>query len=75
MPPRYPSFAQTLEDLLSAIRVGVQQPRDARLEGIKDTAARPAAPRLKARTRRPHGDLRISTGIHSVCGFVTRLIA
>ena len=26
-------------------------------------------------TRRPHGDLRISTGIHSACGFVTRLIA
>jgi hypothetical protein len=39
---------QTLEDLLSAIRVGVQQQRDARLERIKDTAARPAAPRLEA---------------------------
>ena len=48
-------LAQTLEDLLSAIRVGVQQPRDARLEGIKDTAARPAAPRLEARTRQPRG--------------------
>jgi len=49
-------LAQTLEDLLSAIRVGVQQPRDARLEGIKDTAARAAAPRLEARTRHPRGD-------------------
>ena len=49
-------LAQTLEDLLSAIRVGVQQPRDARLEGIKDTAARPAAPRPKARPRHPGGD-------------------
>ena len=49
-------LAQTLEDLLSAIRVGVQQPRDARLEGIKHTAARPAAPRLEARTRHPRGD-------------------
>src|SRR5712671_5732515 len=49
-------LAQTLENLLSAIRVGVQQPRDARLEGIKDTAARPAAPRLEARTRHPRGD-------------------
>ena len=28
-------LAQTLKDLLSAIRVGLQQPRDARLEGIK----------------------------------------
>jgi crotonobetainyl-CoA:carnitine CoA-transferase CaiB-like acyl-CoA transferase len=46
-------LAQTLEDLLSAVRVGVQQPRDARLEGIKDTAARPAAARLEARTRYP----------------------
>ena len=49
-------LAQTLEDLLSAIGVGVQQPRDARLEGIQHTAARPAAPRLEARTRRPRGD-------------------
>jgi len=49
-------LTQTLEDLLGAIRVAVQQPRDARLEGIKDTAARPAAPRLEARTRRPRGD-------------------
>ena len=49
-------LAQTLEDLLSAIWVGVQQPRDARLEGIKNTAARPAAPRLEARTRHPRGD-------------------
>ena len=49
-------LTQTLEDLLSAIRVGVQQPRDAWLEGIKNTAARPAAPRLEARTRRPRGD-------------------
>jgi hypothetical protein len=46
-------LAQTLEDLLSAIRVGVQQPRDARLERIKDAAARPAAPQLEARTRQP----------------------
>ena len=46
-------LTQTLEDLLSAIRVAVQQPRDARLEGIKDTGARLAAPRLEARTRRP----------------------
>ena len=49
-------LAQTLEDLLSAIRVGVQQPSNARLEGIKDTAARPAAPRLEARTRHPRGN-------------------
>jgi hypothetical protein len=46
-------LAQTLEDLLSAIRVAVQQPYDARLEGIKNTAARAAAPRLEARTRHP----------------------
>ena len=46
-------LAQTLEDLLSAVRVGVQQPRDARLEGIQDAAARPAAPRFEARTRQP----------------------
>src|SRR6202050_5208721 len=49
-------LAQTLEDLLSTIRVTVQQPYDARLEGIKDTAARAAAPRLEARTRHPRGD-------------------
>ena len=49
-------LAQTLEDLLSAVGVGVQPPRDARLEGIKDTAARPAAPRPKARPRHPGGD-------------------
>jgi len=49
-------LAQTLEDLLSAIRVSVEQPRDARLEGIKHTAARPAAPRREARTRHPRGD-------------------
>jgi Transposase, Mutator family len=49
-------LAQTLEDLLSAIRVGVEQPRDARLERIKHTAARPAAPRLEARSRHPRGD-------------------
>ncbi len=50
-------LAQTLEDLLSAIRVGVQQSCDARLEGIKDAAARPATARLKARSRHPrrHG--------------------
>src|SRR6202521_3304386 len=28
----------------------------ARLKGIKDTAARPAAPRLEARTHHPRGD-------------------
>lgn len=33
-------LAQTLENLLSAIGMGVQKPRDARLEGIKGTAAR-----------------------------------
>jgi hypothetical protein len=49
-------LAQTLEDLLSAIWVAVQQPYDARLEGIKDTAARAAAPRLEARTRHPRSD-------------------
>src|SRR6516164_1382674 len=49
-------LAQTLENLLSAIRVAVQQPYDARLEGIKNTATRPAAPRLEARTRHPRGD-------------------
>ena len=44
-------------DLLSAVGVRVQQPCDARLEGIKDAAARPAAPRLEARSRHPrrHG--------------------
>jgi hypothetical protein len=36
--------------------VGVQQPRDARLEGIKDTAARSAAAWREARTRHPRGD-------------------
>src|SRR5271170_6851180 len=35
---------------------GGLQPYDARLEGIKDTAARLAAPRLEARTRHPRGD-------------------
>ena len=49
-------LAQALEDLLSAIGMGIQQPRDARLEGIKDTAARPRAPRLETRTRQPRGD-------------------
>src|SRR4029077_12971730 len=49
-------LAQALHDLLSAVGVGVQQPRDARLERIKNTAARPAAPRFEARTRRPRGD-------------------
>ena len=49
-------LAQTLEDLLSAIGMGVQQPRDAWLEGIKHAAARPAAPRLEARTGDPRGD-------------------
>ena len=49
-------LAQTLKNLLSAIRVGLQQPHDARLEGIKDAAARPAAPRLEARTRQPRRD-------------------
>src|SRR6516225_78948 len=37
-------LAQTLEDLLSAVGAGVQQPRDARLEGVKDTAARSSGP-------------------------------
>src|SRR5258707_7195356 len=46
-------LAQTLEDLLSAVRVGAQQPCDVGLEGIKDAAARLAAPRLEARTRQP----------------------
>ncbi len=49
-------LAQTLKDLLSAIRVGLQQPRDARLEGIEDAASRRAAPRLEARTRQPRRD-------------------
>ena len=49
-------LAQALEDLLSAVWVGVQQPCDARLEGIQHTAARPAAPRLEARTSGPRGD-------------------
>jgi hypothetical protein len=48
--PAVSLLAQTLEDLLSAIRVGVQQPRDARLEGIKDTAARHRTARLEMRT-------------------------
>jgi hypothetical protein len=50
--PAVSLLAQTLEDLLSAIRVGVQQPRDARLEGIKDTAARHRTARLEMRTCR-----------------------
>jgi hypothetical protein len=40
-------FPQTLEDLLRAIRVSVQQPRDAWLEGIEDAATWPANPPLK----------------------------
>jgi hypothetical protein len=56
-------LAQTLEDLLSAVRVAVQQPYDARFEGIKDTAARAAAPRLEARTRHPRRHrLRVEAG-------------
>ena len=42
-----------LEDLLSAVGVRIQQPRDARLERIEEAAARRAAPRLVARTRQP----------------------
>src|SRR5215472_1081967 len=38
-------FAQTLEALLSTVRIGIQQPRDARFKGIKQTGLRPAAPR------------------------------
>src|SRR6202030_1879239 len=49
-------LAQTLKDLLSAIGMGIQQPCDARLEGIQHTAARPTAPRLEARTGAPRGD-------------------
>ncbi len=49
-------LAQALENLLSAVGMGVQQPRDARLEGIEDAAARRAAPPLVARTRQPCGD-------------------
>ena len=49
-------LAQTLEDLLRAVWVGVQQPRDARLEGIQHTAAWQAAPRLEARAGDPRGD-------------------
>ena len=41
-------LAQALKDLLSAIRMGIQQPRDARLEGIKHTGPRPAVPRREA---------------------------
>src|SRR5215468_10224693 len=44
---------QTLKDLLSAVGVAVEQSRDAWLERIKDAAARPAAPRLEARTLQP----------------------
>ena len=49
-------FAQALEDLLRAIGMGVQQPRDAPLEGIKDAAARGRAPRLETGARQPLGD-------------------
>jgi hypothetical protein len=36
--------------------MGVEQPRDARLEGIQHTAARRTAPRLEARAGAPRGD-------------------
>jgi hypothetical protein len=45
--PAVPLLAQTLEDLHSAIRVGVQQSRDARFEGIKQTTARHPTARLE----------------------------
>src|SRR5215813_823807 len=46
-------LAQPLKDLLSAVGVAVEQSRDARLERIKDAAARPSAPRFEARTLQP----------------------
>src|SRR5215471_3160548 len=46
-------LAQTLKDLLSAVGVAVKQSRNARLERVKDAAARPATPRLEARTLQP----------------------
>ncbi len=49
-------LAQTLEDLLSAIRMGIQQPGNMRLEGIEEAAARRTAPPLVARTRQPRRD-------------------
>jgi hypothetical protein len=50
-------LVQTLEDLLSAIRVGVQQPRDARLEGINVETFPDAGPQEEgtAATDRPYG--------------------
>ena len=45
-----PLLTHTLEDLHRAVRVGVQQPRDARFEGVKHTAARLGAAPLKLRT-------------------------
>ena len=41
-------LAQTLEDLLSAIRVRIQQPGDMRLERIEEAAARRTAPRARS---------------------------
>jgi hypothetical protein len=49
-------FAQTLEDLLSAVGMAIEQSCDARLEGIKDAAAWPRAPRLETRARQPLGN-------------------
>jgi len=42
-----------LEDLLSTIGVGIQQPGNALLERIKEAATWWTAPRLEARARQP----------------------
>src|SRR5262245_14011270 len=85
--PAISIFAQPLKDLLSAVGMAIEQPCDARLEGIKDTAARPRAPWLKPRSRQPLGnrplikaerssDLRDRQGlaIMAVADFAERLV-
>jgi hypothetical protein len=49
-------FAQALEDLLGAIGVRVQQPRDASLEGVKEAAALDWSRPFETRTCQPLGN-------------------
>jgi hypothetical protein len=49
-------LAQPLKNLRSAVRMGVEQARDARLERIKFAGTRLAAPPCKARLRQPGRD-------------------
>src|SRR5262245_28344876 len=51
-----PFIAQALEDLLRAVGVRVQQPRDAPLEGVKEAAARGWTWPLETRTCQPLGN-------------------